>query len=96
MSVDHATGLSATDSLTTRQMNVQPMMFTAYPKSERYIAVSHRLEVMSEESNLSQVWEAVVKFCGTIRCEIVSSSITTRTKELTPSAAIMLRVFPED
>jgi hypothetical protein len=65
----------------TRQPNVPPMMFSAYPKSERYIAVSHRLEVLLEESNLSQAWEAVVKFCGTIRCEVVSSSITTRSKE---------------
>jgi hypothetical protein len=42
-------------------------------------------------------WRAEsVAFCGTIQCEVVSSSITTRTGDSVPSGAISLRIVPED
>jgi len=37
-----------------------------------------------------------VAFCGTIQCEVVTSSITTRTGDSVPSGTMSLRVAPED
>src|SRR4029077_18942895 len=41
-------------------------------------------------------WDAVSQFCRTIRCEVVSSSIVTRTQQSSPSGAMVLRVVPDD
>lgn len=35
-------------------------------------------------------------FCGTIHCEVVSSSISARTSDTSPSGKLLLRVAPED
>ena len=56
----------------------------------------HELEIIAPESDLAKAWEAVITFCGKIQCEIVSSSITKRTRDLAPSASVSLRVTPED
>lgn len=63
---------------------------------EHFIAERHKLEVVAPESELRKSWEGIVAFCGTIQCEVVSSSITTRTGELEPSGALLLRVVPGD
>lgn len=62
----------------------------------RFIAVRHKLAVVSPESDLPKNWDAVIQFCATIRCEVISSSIVTRTQESSPSGAIVLRVAPDD
>ena len=73
------------------------MISTPLPKqSKRYIAVRHKLEIIASESDLPKVWESVITFCGTIQCEVISSSITTRTRVGAPSGSISLRVTPED
>jgi hypothetical protein len=64
--------------------------------SHRFIAVRHKLEILSTEGSLPKAWESVVSFCGTIQCEVVASSITARTRESSPSGAITLRVAPPD
>ena len=64
--------------------------------AKRFIAVQHKLVVVSPETDLPRNWGAVIDFCGTIRCEVVSSSIVTRTHESSPSGAIALRVVPDD
>src|SRR5262249_32771981 len=63
--------------------------------SQRYIAERHKLVIITPESELQKSWEATVAFCGTIQCEVVSSSITTRTGDSAPSGAIALRVLPD-
>jgi hypothetical protein len=63
---------------------------------QRYIAERDRLEVITPESDLQKSWESVVAFCSTIQCEIVSSSITTRTADSVPSGSVSLRIVPED
>jgi hypothetical protein len=65
---------------------------TAAP--EHFIAERHKLEVVAPESELQKSWAGIVAFCGTIQCEVVSSSITTRTGELEPSGSLLLRVVP--
>jgi len=66
------------------------------PAMQRFIAVRHKLGVISSEGDFARNWDAVIKFCGTIRCEVLSSNIVTRTQESTPSGEIVLRVLPED
>jgi hypothetical protein len=64
--------------------------------STRFIAVRHKLEILEPESALSKAWESTIAFCGTIQCEVVSSSITTRVRDSMPSGSISVRVTPED
>jgi hypothetical protein len=66
------------------------------PDVQRFIAVSHKLQIVAAESQLQKNWESVINFCATIHCEILNSSITSRTRESQPSASITLRVAPED
>jgi hypothetical protein len=44
--------------------------------SQRYIAERHKLEILTPESELQKSWESAVAFCETVKCEVVSSSIT--------------------
>src|SRR5882762_5186992 len=64
--------------------------------SQRFIAVRHKLEIVAPESDLLKAWESTVAFCGTIQCEVISSSITTRVRDSLPSGSISVRVTPED
>src|SRR5207244_4518671 len=47
-------------------------------------------------SGLAQSIEAVVAFCGTIQCGVLSSSVTNETAVLSPSGNITARVAPQD
>ena len=64
--------------------------------SHRFIAVRHKLEILSSEASLSKSFESILNFCATIQCEVTASSITARTRESSPSASIALRVRPQD
>ena len=66
------------------------------PDAHRFIAVSHKLQIVAAESQLQKNWESVINFCTTIHCQVLNSSITSRTRESLPSASITLRVTPED
>jgi hypothetical protein len=73
------------------------MMVEAFAASpQRYIAERHKLEIITPESNLQKSWESTVAYCGTLQCEVVSSSITTRAGDSMPSGIISLRVAPDD
>jgi len=63
---------------------------------QRFIAVRHKLQIVASESQLQKSWESVINFCATIHCEVINSSITARTRESLPSAAVTVRVTPED
>jgi cob(I)alamin adenosyltransferase len=63
---------------------------------QRFIATRHRLEITTSEQNIPKAWESVITFCGTPRCEALSSSITTKTSGSRPSGTISLRTAPED
>ena len=64
--------------------------------SERYIAERHKIEIVTSESELQKSWESAVAYCGTIQCEVISSTITTRTGDSMPSGSIVVRVAPAD
>jgi cob(I)alamin adenosyltransferase len=62
----------------------------------RYIAETQKIELVTPDSELQKAWGSLVTFCGSIRCELVSSSITTKAEDSTPTGSISLRVVPED
>jgi hypothetical protein len=62
----------------------------------RFVAVRHKLEIVEAGSGLPKSIEAVVAFCGTIQCEVLSSSVTNETAVLSPSGNITARVSPPD
>ena len=62
----------------------------------RFVAVRHKLEILEPGSGLAKSIEAVVAFCGTIQCEVLSSSVTNETAVLSPSGNITARVAPQD
>ena len=62
----------------------------------RFVAVRHKLEIVEVSAGLAKSIEAVVEFCGTIQCEVLSSSVTNETAVLSPSGNIAARVAPQD
>jgi hypothetical protein len=63
---------------------------------QRYIAETHKFEVIAPEAQLEKSVESLLAFCATIQCEVVSSSVTTRAEDSTPSGSVSLRVAPQD
>lgn len=62
----------------------------------RFVAVRHKLEIVEAGSGLAKSIEAVIAFCGTIQCEVLSSSITNETASQSPSGNIATRIAPQD
>ena len=62
----------------------------------RFVAVRHKLEIVGPGAGLAKSIEAVVAFCETIQCEVLSSSVTNETAVLSPSGNIAARVAPAD
>jgi len=60
------------------------------------LAVRQKLVVVVPSAELAKSLEAVIAFCGTIQCEVVSSNITSQTGESAPSGSVSLRVRPSD
>src|SRR6202158_3753356 len=77
--------------------SIAPLMMEAFAASpQRYIAERHKLEIITPESDLQKSWESTVAYCGTIQCEVISSSLTTRAGDSMPAGVISLRVAPDD
>ena len=70
------------------------LLAVARADTTRYIAERDKLEVVTPEAQLQQSWESAVAFCNSIRCEVVSSSITMRTANSVPVGSITMRVVP--
>ncbi len=65
-------------------------------ESQRFIAMRHSVLLEAAETELPKAWESVGDFCRSIRCEILSSSIRQKTYDSPPTAALSLRIAPED
>ena len=65
-------------------------------KPQRFIAVRHQIAVLSTEADLPKSWESIVKYCATIQCEVTSSNLTARTRDLSASGTITMRIAPQD
>lgn len=74
--------------------NIEEVAFAT--STQRYVAERHRLDVITPESDLQRAWESTIAHCGTIKCELVSSTITTRTEGSPPAGMISLWVVPDD
>jgi hypothetical protein len=85
------------DSATVGRSQLSLKLAPVYAASQmRFVAVSHKLDVVASESELPKAWQSVIDFCATIQCEVVSSSISSKTRIAPPSGAIALRVVPGD
>ena len=102
-----ATGLSEGESAQVRLASYAPLATASFGSSgygnadkvlaaPRFVAVRHKLEIVEAGSGLAKSIEAVVAFCGTLQCEVLSSSVTNETAILSPSGSIAARVAPQD
>lgn len=62
----------------------------------RYLAVRHKLTVVEAADEVGKSVEAVIRFCGGVQCEVLSSSVVSQTGEAVPSGSVSLRVAPGD
>ncbi len=87
-------------SYATAQMAVSPGIMGggggSVSAASRYLMVRQKLVVVAPGAQLAKSLEAVIAFCGTIQCEVISSNITSQTGELAPSGSVSLRVRPGD
>lgn len=87
-------GLASSMSHVSGLASLEPVALAASP--QRYIAETHKFEVIAPEAELEKSVESLLAFCATIQCEILSSTVTTRAEDSTPSGSVSLRVAPQD
>jgi Domain of unknown function (DUF4349) len=63
---------------------------------QRFIVERHKLQILTSASQLQKSWDSTVAFCGTMQCEVTSSSITTQANGPFPTGSISMRVAPQD
>jgi len=83
------------DNAATRNYAVMGMAGSALAGS-RYLAVRHKFVVVAAGAELPKALEAVIGFCGTIQCEVVSSNVTNQMDDTAPSGTVSVRVRPGD
>jgi hypothetical protein len=90
----------STRSYARSEMAVSPVVMGASLGSalaaSRYLAVRQKLVVVAPGAELAKSLEAVIAFCGTLQCEVISSNITSQTGEAAPWGSASLRVRPGD
>jgi hypothetical protein len=64
--------------------------------SSRYFAVRQKLVVVVTGAELAKSLDALIAFCGTIQCEVISSNVTNQTGDAAPSGSVSMRVRPSD
>jgi hypothetical protein len=64
--------------------------------SHRFIAVGHKVEILSGEAELPKGWESIISFCASIRCEVTASRLTARRRDFSASGSIVMRLAPQD
>jgi hypothetical protein len=65
-------------------------------QAKRYIAIRQNIDIETAESDLQKAWTSALNYCGTIRCEVISSAIVNRAAGAAPSGSISVRVAPDD
>jgi glycine cleavage system regulatory protein len=90
-----STDKESTRSYGVSQMRVSPLMLSTLASS-RYLAVRHKLVVVTVGADLPKSLDALIAFCGTIQCEVISSNVTNQTGESAPSGSVSMRVRPSD
>ncbi|WP_399682096.1 DUF4349 domain-containing protein [Xenophilus sp.] len=64
--------------------------------AERFLAVRHDLSVEVAPDKLPEAWASVRELCGTLRCELLSSSLQRETAQQAGAASLEMRVLPAD
>lgn len=99
MSVDSA---KVNENAQLNYVALQPFSYSGFGgtrvvfAASRFVAVRHKLEILESSVGLANSIEAVATFCGTIQCEVLSSTVTNETAALSPSGNITARVAPQD
>ncbi|ARU04284.1 hypothetical protein CCO03_05970 [Comamonas serinivorans] len=62
----------------------------------RFLAVRHQLQVEAPADQVAEVWAAVREACGRLDCDLVSAQLQRETAQTPVSAALSLRVAPQD
>lgn len=62
----------------------------------RFVAIRHKLEIIAPGSVLPKSLDAVVAFCSSIQCEVLSSNISGTAADAMPSGSVSMRVAPQD
>jgi hypothetical protein len=98
MSVDRSETNYTSQSGFSGAQRLLPMTSTALfsDSAHRFVAMRHKLEILSSEGGLPKSWESVLNFCANIQCEVIAPSLTARTSESVPAGSIVLRVAPPD
>lgn len=65
-------------------------------QAQRHLAVRHDLQVEVPAPQLADAWERVRALCGTLRCEVVASSLRRESPTVPGGASLELRIAPED
>ena len=89
-SVDKAEAINGVGGRPSAFLKLSSGAYAAEMPLQRFIAERHNLEIITAEPELQKSWESVVAFCGSIRCEVVSSTITTRAGDAVPSGSVVL------
>jgi hypothetical protein len=63
---------------------------------KHFIAVKHQFVVETPEAELVKALEATLKFCQTIKCEVLNSNIVGQTSNSAPGGSLSLRIIPND
>lgn len=63
---------------------------------QRYLAIRQDLNVEVAPEQLAESWGKVRDLCGTLRCELLSSSLLRETPQQAGNATLEMRVEPAD
>jgi len=75
-------------------------MDTAQPAStapsQRFLAVSHRMQIESPAAELASLWETVKSTCERLDCYVEGSALQRETSQSAASAYLTMRINPRD
>jgi hypothetical protein len=89
-----AAGLASTSELMT--FLIAPPSPPMDKIAGRFIAVTHRFAVEVPEAGLAKAWASVIKSCDSLECEVLASSITSKTASSPPKGTLSLRITPKN
>lgn len=69
---------------------------TGEPQAPRFLAVRHELSAEVPSDQLPAAWTTVRDLCGTLRCELLSSTMQRETPQQPGHASLEMRVLPAD
>ncbi|RZL61052.1 MAG: DUF4349 domain-containing protein [Variovorax sp.] len=84
----------ASETMTTAAQSATDA--TGEPQAQRFLAVRHELSAEVPSDQLPAAWTTVRDLCGTLRCELLSSTMQRETPQQPGHASLEMRVLPAD